>query len=99
MNAVLENSTMVASLPKVASAPTAKDSKSKERHVLDAIALQASILLNLLDMSSRSDDLMDVHYLADAARVIGATIGSLADGVTGEDSRGDQYDWHQARAN
>lgn len=71
--------------------------ESKEHHVLTAIALKASILLDLLDSAGRSTDLYEVHELSEAARVVGACIGSLADGMTGEIARGDQYDWHQAR--
>ncbi|MHC3431431.1 hypothetical protein [Delftia lacustris] len=68
----------------------------KEHHVLSAIALKASILLDLLDRAGCSTDLGEVHELAETARVVGACIGSLADGMTGEIARGDQYDWHQA---
>lgn len=70
--------------------------KGKEHHVLSAIALKASVLLNLLDSAGRSTDLHEMHELSEAARVVGACIGSLADGLTGEIVRGDQYDWHQA---
>lgn len=78
--------------------PIAKSeaAEGKEHHVLGAIALKASILVDLLDSAGRSTDLNDVHELCEAARVVGACVGSLADGMTGEIARGDQYDWHQA---
>lgn len=84
--------------PARAHEPAAKPEavEGKEHHVLSAIALQASILLNLLDSAGCSSDLGEVHELAEAARVVGACIGSLADGMTGEIARGTQYDWHQA---
>lgn len=82
--------------PVKAPPPKQAATESKEHHVLTAIALNASILLGLLDSAGRSTDLPEVHELSEAARVVGACIGSLADGMTGEIARGNQYDWHQA---
>lgn len=90
----LQDGQQPARAPEVAAKPEAAE--GKEHHVLSAIALQASILLNLLDGAGCSSDLGEVHDLAEAARVVGACIGSLADGMTGEIARGTQYDWHQA---
>ncbi|WP_416820272.1 hypothetical protein [Delftia tsuruhatensis] len=72
---------------------------AKEHCVLDAIALQASILLDVVDGAGRTCDLKEIHGALDAARTLTATIGSLADGMTGETKRGNQYDWHNATPN
>ena len=80
--------------PAAAPEPEPVAVEGKEQRVLEAVALNASILLNLLDSACRSTDPHEVHELAEAARVIGACIGSLADGMAGENSRGDQYGWH-----
>lgn len=90
----LQDGRQPARAPEPAAKPEAVE--GKEHHVLSAIALQASVLLNLLDSAGRSADLSEVHDLAESARVVGACIGSLADGMTGEIARGTQYDWHQA---
>ncbi|MDH0776371.1 hypothetical protein N5C96_23455 [Delftia tsuruhatensis] len=90
----LQDGRQPARAPEPPAKPEAAD--GKEHHVLSAIALQASILLNLLDSAGCSSDLGEVHDLTEAARVVGACIGSLADGMTGEIARGNQYDWHQA---
>lgn len=88
--------------PSEVSAPAPRPSataETKEHHVLDAIALQASILLDVVDSAGRTCDLKEIHGALDAARTLTATIGSLADGMTGETKRGNQYDWHNATPN
>ncbi len=53
------------------------------------------------DMASagRTANINEIRGVLDAARLLTATIGSLADGMTGENKRGDQYGWHNACPN
>ncbi len=88
--------------PAEVSAPAPRPSataESKEHHVLDAIALQASILLDVVDSAGRTANINEIRGFLDTARLLTATIGSLADGMTGETKRGNQYDWHNATPN
>lgn len=62
--------------------------------VFGGIALQASILLRLVDGACASTDVGELMGAMDAIRIIVASIGSLADGFNGEDQRGNQYGWH-----
>lgn len=62
--------------------------------VCEGIALQASILLKLVDSASANPDTNDLHDALDAIRIIVASIGSLADGFNDESMRGNQYGWH-----
>ncbi|WP_159917841.1 hypothetical protein [Pantoea sp. 18069] len=62
--------------------------------VFGGIALQASILLRLVDGACASTDSGELMGAMDAIRIIVASIGSLADGFNGEDQRGNQYGWH-----
>lgn len=93
----LQDGRQPARAPEPAAMP--ETAKAKEHCVLDAIALQASILLDVVDSAGRTCDLAEIHEALDAARVLTATIGSLADGMTGETKRGNQYDWHNATPN
>lgn len=93
----LQEGRQPARAPEPAARPEA--AKAKEHSVLDAIALQASILLDVVDGAGRTCDLKEIHGALDAARTLTATIGSLADGMTGETKRGNQYDWHNATPN
>lgn len=93
----LQDGRQPARAPEPAAMP--ETAKAKEHCVLDAIALQASILLDVVDSAWRTCDLAEIHEALDAARVLTATIGSLADGMTGETKRGNQYDWHNATPN
>lgn len=79
--------------------PASAQEETKEHHVLSAIALQASILLNVVDSAGRTANINEIRGVLDAARLLTATIGSLADGMTGENKRGDQYGWHNACQN
>lgn len=93
----LQDGRQPARAPEPAAMP--ETAKAKEHCVLDAIALQASILLDVVDGAGRTCDLKEIHGALDAARTLTATIGSLADGITGETKRGNQYDWHNATPN
>lgn len=93
----LQDGRQPARAPEPAARP--ETAAAKEHCVLGAIALQASILLDVVDGAGRSCDLKEIHGALDAARTLTATIGSLADGMTGEMKRGNQYDWHNATPN
>lgn len=79
--------------------PASAQDETKEHHVLSAIALHASILLDVVDSAGRTANINEIRGVLDAARLLTATIGSLADGMTGENKRGDQYGWHNACPN
>lgn len=78
-----------------AAAPDAAD-QLIEQHakVFGGIALQASILLRLVDGACTNTDAGELMSAMDAIRIIVASIGSLADGFNNEDQRGNQYGWH-----
>lgn len=79
--------------------PASDQEETKEHQVLSAIALHASILLDVVDSAGRTANINEIRGVLDAARLLTATIGSLADGMTGENKRGDQYGWHNACPN
>jgi len=53
----------------------------------------------VVDSAGRTANINEIRGVLDAARLLTATIGSLADGMTGENKRGDQYGWHNACPN
>lgn len=79
--------------------PASAQEETKEHQVLSAIALHASILLDVVDSAGRTANINEIRGVLDAARLLTATIGSLADAMTGENKRGDQYGWHNACPN
>lgn len=79
--------------------PASAQEETKEHQVLSAIALHASILLDVVDSAGRTANINEIRGVLDAARLLTATIGSLADGMTGENKRGNQYGWHNACQN
>lgn len=79
--------------------PASAQEETKEHHVLSAIALHASILLDVVDSAGRTANINEIRGVLDTTRLLTATIGSLADGMTGENKRGDQYGWHNACPN
>lgn len=79
-----------------AAEPVSATDKLLRQHskAFEGIALQASILLRLVDDAGASADASAAMDSMDAIRIIVASIGSLADGFNSENQRGNQYGWH-----
>ncbi|MEG1456044.1 MAG: hypothetical protein RSC66_10815, partial [Comamonas sp.] len=80
--------------PAAVAPPAADQLITQHTKVFGGIALQASILLRLVDGACASADAGELADAMDAIRIIVGSIGCLADGFNGEDQRGNQYGWH-----